>query len=136
MVTEFDYPVWIILAFGVYSLTAGMGEFRSPGIWASMIDDFEAHPSLRFLTGIFCLSLGTVLYLIEPWGRADWMLYAVKIIGAWMAIEGALFLAVGDWFTKFARGLIGASMRIWAALAMVIGIAMIIAAGLRILAGL
>ena len=132
MVTEFDYPAWIIAAFGIYSLAAGIGEFRSPGFWTSMVDDFEAHPSLRFLTGIFCLALGTVLYLIEPWGRADWMLYAVKIIGAWMFIEGALFLAVGDWFVKFARKLMGASTRLWAMIAIAFGIVAIVLAVMRI----
>ena len=135
MVTEFDYPAWIILAFGIYSLAAGIGELRSPGFWLSMIDDFEAHPSLRFLTGIFCLALGTAIYLVEPWGRADWMLYAVKIIGAWVLIEGALFLAVGDWFIKFARRLMGASTKLWAMLAIAFGIAAIIAAELRISGG-
>ena len=44
------------------------------------------------------------------------MLYAIKIIGAWMVIEGALFLAFGDLLLKFAKSLMGLASRLWASL--------------------
>ncbi len=132
MVTEFDYPAWIVLAFGIYALAAGIGELRSPGFWERMAGNLHQLPALRFLTGLVCIAIGTALYLIEPWGRADWMLHAVKIVGAWMVVEGALFLAVGDWFIAFAKRLMGAAPRLWAILSILIGIGLIVAAELRI----
>lgn len=134
MVTELDYPAWIILVFGIYSLAAGTVEFRQPGFWTSLIGDLDKIPALRFLTGVVCLGIGTPLYLIAPWGD-DWMLILVKVIGGWMVIEGALFLAIGDWFIRFARGLMGVSIKLWAIIAIAIGLAGIIAAGLRISGG-
>lgn len=135
MVTEFDYPAWIILVFGIYSLSAGIGEFRKAGFWASMIDDLEKIPALRFLTGVICIGIGTPLYLIAPWS-GDWMLVAVKVIGGWMVVEGALFLAIGDMFMNFARKLMGGASRLWASIAILAGLAVIAAAGIRISAGL
>lgn len=128
----FDYPAWIILVFGVYALAAGIGEIRAPGVWEKMVVDLERVTALRFLTGIICIGIGTPLYLIAPWGSTDWMVIAVKLIGGWMVIEGALFLAVGDWFVAFARRLMGAASRLWALLSVLIGLAAIVAAAVRI----
>ena len=33
MVTEIDYPAWIMLALGIYAAAAGIGEWRRPGLW-------------------------------------------------------------------------------------------------------
>ena len=86
MAGELDYPAWIMLAFGIYALGAGLGELFKPGFWLSMVADLEAHPALRFITGIICVAIGTALYLVGPWGSGDWMLSAIKIIGACMVI--------------------------------------------------
>ena len=132
MVSEFDYPAWVILAFGIYSFAAGVGELRSPGFWASMIDNIDKNPAVRFLAGIILIAIGAPLYLMGPWSDADWMLVVVKIIGAGMILEGALFLAFGDWFTRFARWLMGYASRLWVWIAILFGIAAIILAELRI----
>jgi uncharacterized protein YjeT (DUF2065 family) len=136
MVTEFDYPAWIVLVMGLYALGAGLGELFKPGMWMSMVDDIEAHPALQFLTGIVCMAIGTALYLIAPWddgsGRADWMLYAVKIIGAWMIIEGFIFLAFGSWLMRISKRMIGWNTKLWAILSALFGIAAWITAEFRI----
>ena len=64
------------------------------------------------------------------------MLVAVKVIGGWMVVEGALFLAIGDMFMNFARKLMGGASRLWASIAILAGLAAIAAAGIRISAGL
>ena len=132
MVTEFDYPAWVMIAIGVYALAAGIGEFRRPGFWAGMIDDLAGSNALRFLTGLILSALGLPLYLIEPWGSGDIVVAIIKIIGAWMVIEGALFLAFGDWMLKFAQRLMGSGARIWAIFSILIGLAAIVAAELRL----
>ena len=132
MVSEIDYPAWIILAVGVYAAAAGIGEWRKPGFWMGMLDEVAQSAALRFLTGIFCIALGTALYLVAPWDMSDWMLVVIKLIGAWMVIEGALFLAFGDFFMGFAKRVMGIANRFWAGLSILLGVAAIVAAELRI----
>ena len=132
MVSAIDYPAWIMLAFGIYALAAGIGEWRRPGFWLSMLDDVAQSPALRFLTGVFCIAVGTALYLTAPWDMGDWMQVAIKIIGAGMVIEGALFLAIGDLFLDFAKRLMGMVNRFWAGFTILLGIAVIVAAEVRI----
>ncbi len=123
-----DYPSWILLAIGLYSLAAGVGELRQPGFWASMLTNVEEMPALRFLTGMYCLSVGTALYLIAPWRVDDWVIVVIKVIGLIMMIEGVLFLAMGDWMVKFSRKLMGGPTRIWAGISIALGLAAIIIA--------
>ena len=132
MAADFDYPAWIILSFGIYSFAAGVGELRNPGFWESMINNIEESPAVRFLTGLVLIAIGTPLYLLGPWTGADWMLVVVKIIGAGMILEGALFLAFGDWFVKFSKWLMVRASRLWVWIAVLFGIAAIILAELRI----
>lgn len=132
MVTEIDYPAWIIMAVGIYSLAAGIGELRNPGFWASMIADLERISAIRFITGLFLIAIGTAMYLIGPWGSDDWMRIAVKFIGGWMVIEGAIFLAFGDFMIAFSKRMMAIVNRFWAYLAVLIGLAAIIVAELRI----
>ncbi len=96
-----------------------------------MIDNIIANPALRFLTGIICIAIGTAIYLVEPWGRADYMLYIVKIIGFWMVVEGALFIAIGDLFLHLSRKVLNYAPRLWALISILIGGAFIIAAELN-----
>ncbi len=123
---------WILFFFGLYSLSAGLGEFRQPGFWKSMIDDFADTPSLRFLTGIFCLVLGATVYLVNPWDPSDWMSIVVTVIGGWVVIEGVAFLVFGDRFVAMSAVMMGSANRIWAVLAVVAGLAMMAAALMRL----
>ena len=120
-----DIPAWIILFFGIYTLAASIGEWRKPGYWASMLDDFERLPGLRFATGLFVLSLGAAVYLASPWQPSDWLAVMVTLLGGMMALEGALILAAGDRFLSFSHWLIGRASRAWAAMSMLIGLAFI-----------
>src|SRR3546814_7007335 len=102
-----DIPAWIVLFIGLYSLAASIGEWRTPGFWAAMLGDFERLPGLRFVTGFFVLSLGAAVYTVNPWRPDDWLAVLVTVLGGIMALEGALILAMGDRFLRFARWLIG-----------------------------
>ncbi len=124
-------PAWILLFMGLYALAAGIGEFRQPGIWKRMVGDFDTSPALRFLTGFFCLVLGAAIYLVNPWDPSDWMAVLVTVLGGWIAIEGLLFLAVGDRFVAFSSALMTAGGRAWAILSILLGILGIVFALLR-----
>lgn len=126
-----NISAWIILFVGVYSLTASIGEWRTPGLWASMLKDFEGQPGLRFVTGFFVLSLGAAIYMVNPWRPDDWLSILVTILGGLMALEGAVILALGDRFLAFARWMIGKANRFWAAFSAILGLALIAVAAMR-----
>ena len=126
-----DIPAWIVLLMGVYSMAAAIGEMRSPGMWVSMVDNLVDNPGLRFISGIMLIAIGGAIYLVGPWNSGDWMLIVAKLLGAWMVIEGALFIAVGDAFMTFAKRLMGSAAKLWTVIALLAGIAMVIVAALR-----
>ena len=134
MADQSNISEWILLFFGLYSLAAGIGEFRQPGFWMSLFDDFSNTPSLRFLTGIICLVMGAAIYLTNPWDPGDWMSVVVTVIGGWIVIEGLAFLAFGDRFIRFAAAMMGSGQRVWAIIASVLGVAMIALPLMRLLA--
>lgn len=126
-----DISAWITLFFGLYSFAASIGEWRTPGMWASMLEDFEDQPGLRFLTGFFLLSLGAAVYMVNPWRPDDWLSILVTVLGGVMALEGAVILALGDRFLTFARWMIGKANRFWAAFSAILGLALIVIAATR-----
>ncbi len=126
-----DYSAFVILLTGIYAISASIGELRSPGMWASMIDNLADVTALRFITGIVLIVMGGVAYAVGSWDMSDWVPVIVKVLGAWMVIEGALFLAVGDLFIEFGRRMMGAATKLWVSLSLLMGIAFVIAAALR-----
>lgn len=127
-----DIPAWIILFMGLYSLAASIGEWRTPGVWAGMLADFERLPGLRFIAGFFVLSLGAAVYMVNPWRPDDWLSVVVTVLGGVMAAEGAVILAMGDRFLGFARWLIGRASPAWAAFSALLGAALIALAFIRL----
>ncbi|MBO6767479.1 MAG: hypothetical protein JJ901_04125 [Erythrobacter sp.] len=132
MADAIDIPAWIALFFGLYALSAAIGELRMPGGWAALLAHFERDIGLRFLSGIFCIALGAAIYLVSPWRPDDWLAVLVTVLGGWIAIEGALILAFGDSFLAIARRLMGAANKLWAWLSLLIGVVLIAAALIRL----
>ncbi|QZH73992.1 MAG: hypothetical protein JY451_09475 [Erythrobacter sp.] len=122
---------WIALFTGLYALGAAIGELRSPGSWAAMLDGFENNEALRFLTGIVVLSLGAVIYLVNPWQPQDWLSVLITVMGAGMAVEGLVILGFGKPFLHFASRLFGKVDTVWALLSLALGIVLVCVALLR-----
>ncbi|MXO58239.1 hypothetical protein GRI89_01600 [Altererythrobacter salegens] len=123
-----DIPAWIAFFMGLYSLVAAVGEFREPGTWAAMLEDFEHSAGLRFLTGLICIVLGASVYLVSPWRSEDWLSIVVNVIGGLCAAEGFLILAAGDRFLPVARKLLGRSTKGWAGFSALFGMAALLVA--------
>ncbi|WP_120077751.1 hypothetical protein [Aurantiacibacter odishensis] len=126
-----DIPAWIALFMGLYALGAAIGELRSPGSWAAMLDGFENNEALRFLTGIVVLALGAAIYLVNPYDPADWLSIVITVMGAGMVLEGMVILGFGRPFLHFASAMMGAVNRAWALLSAGLGIVLICVAMLR-----
>lgn len=127
-----DYPAWIVLFTGVYAISASVGELRQPGFWVSMVDDLANTSAVRFIVGIMLIAIGGALYLVGSWASDDWALILVKLLGAWMVIEGALFLAIGDVFLRFASAMMGAATRVWVLISLLLGLVMAAFAAARL----
>lgn len=135
-----DITAWTALFLGLYALAAGFGELRAPGGWSRMLGEFEANHALRFLTGVFCIFAGGVIFLANPWVAAehlggqsgDLLAILINIIGGLMAVEGMFILAAGDRIIAFARKLMGSVSKGWAGFSCLIGAALLLAAISRI----
>lgn len=131
MANAADIPAWIALFMGLYALGASIGELRSPGSWAAMLDGFENNEALRFLTGIVVLALGAAIYLVNPWNPDDWLSIVVTVMGGGMVLEGVVILGFGRPFLHFASLMLGAVNRTWALLSGVLGLVLVCVAMLR-----
>tara|TARA_R110000824_G_scaffold99123_1_gene236200 strand:- start:1008 stop:1412 length:405 start_codon:yes stop_codon:yes gene_type:complete len=127
-----DISGWITLFFGLYGLAAGVGEFRNPGFWAKMVREVRASSALQFLTGMVTLTIGAIIYLVNPFDPSDWLSILITVIGGWIIIEGMLILALGDWFMGFASRLMSAASRPWAVLSIIFGFAAVFAGLVRL----
>lgn len=116
-----DTPAWIALFLGLYSLAAGVGELRNPGMWLRMVEDFESSPATMFLAGIFCIALGASLYLVSPWQPGDWLSVAISVLGGFIVVEGMAFIAAGDRFVAYWKRVMGARMGLWAGISAAFG---------------
>lgn len=125
-------PAWIALFVGLYALSASIGEFLHPGGWGRMAREVTASHGLRFVIGIVLIALGAAVYLVTPWTPGDWLGITVAAFGGLMVLEGCAMLAFGHQLMKFAGRIIASAGRIWAALSGLIGLALIIAALLRL----
>ena len=126
---------WITFFIGLYAVAAGLGEFRRRGFWVRMVQEFRESHALQFLTGFVTLAIGATIYLVNPWNPSDLLSILITVLGAWIFIEGALILAVGDWFLTFVSKLMGSTNRIWAGLSIIIGLGAIFAALVRLQMG-
>ena len=121
-----DLPSWIILLLGIYSFAAGVGELRQPGLWSRMMWEVERSSALQFLTGVACIVIGGAIYLSNPWNPQDIGSILVTVLGAWILIEGVLFLAFGDVFLRFTGPLMRAVNKYWALASAGLGLGLII----------
>lgn len=115
---------WLLLFYGAYIFAAGLGEWRLPGLWLRMMGDINNSAALPFLTGLICILIGGfTLFLM---GGADGPIInkLLIIMGAWVVVEGLIFIAIPDYFGRFASWLMRMSSRFWAMLAMILGLAM------------
>lgn len=126
-----DISAWIALFMGLYALGAAVGELRSPGSWAAMLDGFENNEALRFLTGIVVLALGAAIYLVNPWNPADWLSVVIAVMGGGMVLEGVVILGFGRPFLHFASMMLGVVNRVWALFAAAMGLVLVCVAMLR-----
>lgn len=124
-------PAWTALFLGLFALFAGVGERRRPGHWQKLIDEIAGSPALQLVTGLVELFLGAVIYLANPWSSPDWLSSTLSVVGGLMCVEALAITAFSDvymavWLRRF-----GPLSRLWAAISIAIGLALIVAGALH-----
>jgi len=123
---------WFVIVLGLYSLGAAIGELRLPGSWAKMMQELSQSKGLQFIIGFVLLSLGFAILAAMPYDSSDWLSILVAIVGLGALLEGVLWLAMPDIFARFGVALMRGGGRMWAIIAALFGIGVIIAGAMRL----
>jgi len=118
-------PAWAALFMGLFALFAGLGELRKPGHWEKLLAEIAGSPALQMITGLVELALGAVIFVANPWASGDWLSSAMSVIGALMCVEALLILAFSDVYMAFWLRRFGPWSKLWVAISMVFGVALI-----------
>lgn len=115
-------------AYGLFVIAAGLCGLFAPDRWRLVIDDFRKSPALTYLSAVLVFGLGVALVMAHNlW--ADPLAVLVSMFG-WIAlVEGALLMAVPDAFLRLAGATVSTHgrTRTWAVLALVFGVALLVA---------
>ncbi|MEO1044011.1 MAG: hypothetical protein AAFX04_01070 [Pseudomonadota bacterium] len=131
MAASYNLTALLALAFGGYSLAAGIGLWRHPRWGLGMVDECERSAALRFLTGFVVFILGTAIVLAHPMG-SDWLSILITVIG-WIALaEGMIMLAFPGFIWPIAKMLFASSNTVYALVCIAIGLFFIIVALMRL----
>ena len=117
-----DISAWTSLLLGIFALAACVNEFRQPGFWRRIIQEIMASPATQFIVGIIELLVGAAVFLLNPWVPQDWLSCLMKIIGGLMILEALVMLALADIYLGFWDRHLGANMRAWTVVALLIGV--------------
>jgi uncharacterized protein YjeT (DUF2065 family) len=126
-----DPTAWTALLLGLYTLFAGIGALRNPGVWRTMIEEVSKSPTLQMMSGLLELVVGAMVYLANPWVPADLLSCAVKAIGGLMMLEALVVAGFCDIYANFWLRNLTHMHRGWAIFSALLGLALTIAAFTR-----
>lgn len=112
---------WLLVAFGLYSLAAGLGGLVRPDRWRAMIAQMEGNDALTFIVGITVFALGMAILLAHPCGGSikQWIVTAIAAV---MVVEGLVFLAAPGLLFAVSKPLLAGNVRPWALFAIFLGL--------------
>jgi len=126
-----DVTTWSATLLGVFSLFAGIGALRQPGIWQTMVREVEQSPALQLVCGALELLVGAFIYIANPWLPSDILACIVKGLGALMMAEALVVLGFSDIYLQFWLRNLGFMHRAWAFITFLGGLALTIAGLIR-----
>jgi len=117
----------IALVFGVLISALGVFGVVSPSKLLRL-EEYSRKPPLRYIASVIRLLMGATLYLAAPASRAAGVLHA---LGIFIFVAGVVTLIFGperfrklvDWWSAHSPAL----ARVWAALALVLGVFLVYA---------
>ncbi len=126
-----DMTAWTSLFLGLYTLMAGIGALRRPGLWRQVIEENNQSPALQQTAAIVEMLAGIAVYLANPWVPADVLSCVVKTIGGLMILEALMLAGFSDIYSNFFMRNLNHMHRGWASFAILQGLALSVAATLR-----
>jgi uncharacterized protein YjeT (DUF2065 family) len=127
----FDPTAWSALMLGLLALFAGIGAWRQPGLWTTMVKEISGSPALQLVSAMVELVVGALIYLINPWVPADLLACVMKAIGGFLILEALMVAGFCDLYLHFWLKNLGHLDRRWAAVTMIYGLVLIVPAALR-----
>jgi len=127
-----DATTWSALFLGLFLVAAALGALRKPGVWKTMVEEIERSPALQLLSGLLELALGIAIYLANPWIPSDLLTCVMKTVGAVMVFEALAVIAFSDIYFHFWLRNLAHMMRGWVIVTLVLGLALTVAALLRV----
>ena len=122
MPQELDLVAWSATLLGLFAVAVAIGALRSPGKWATMVEEIEKSPALQLLSGFIELFVGAAIYLISPWDQADILSIVMKILGGLMMAEALTVMAISDLYFQTWLKNLAAMRRGWPMVTLVIGV--------------
>ena len=127
-----DFTKWSALMLGLLMLFAAIGALRKPGIWQAMISEIEKSPALQLISGLAELTIGTMIYLANPWMPQDLLACVMKGVAGLMMLEALMVLGFSDLYFHFWLKNLSFMHRGWSIVTFIAGIALTAAAMLRL----
>ncbi len=125
-------PAWIAVFMGLYAMAAGLGEWRTPGRWARMVEEIERSAATAFLAGLLCIVVGAAIFIVTEQSGGDLLAFALHIIGGLTAAEGLILLAAPDRLLGFAARLLAKGGKGWAGVSVLIGVGLFLLGAVRL----
>jgi hypothetical protein len=126
-----DATGWSALLLGLFILFAAVGALRKPGIWQTMVGEFEKSPALQLTASLIELLTGTAVYLLNPWNPADFSTCVMKGLGGLMILEALVVVGFSDAYFHFWLRNLSFSHRGWPTVTLIAGLALAVMGGLR-----
>lgn len=129
MTHPIDASAWSATLLGLYVLFVGIGALRSPNAWNILLKEIGESPALQILCGLLELTLGALVYIVNPWAAGDVLSCVLKALGGLMMIEALVITAFSDFYThlilrtlRHAFGALTLAMIVFGAVLLVAGL--------------
>lgn len=126
-----DETGWTALLLGLFVLFAAVGALRRPGIWQTLIAEFEKSPALQLTASLIELLTGGVIYLLNPWVPSDLLTCVMKVLGGLMIVEALVVVGFSDVYFHFWLRNLAHMQRVWPVVSFLCGFALAAAGALR-----
>jgi uncharacterized protein YjeT (DUF2065 family) len=115
----------LAIAIGLYWIAAGIGLLTAPDRMRAMVDDLVRVPGLTYGLGLGVFAIGTAI-LIPHHVLYDPLSVIVTVLAALFALEGLALIAAPQLLVRIARPFLNGA-RLWAIVALVLGLLMLLA---------
>lgn len=131
MADGFDPVAWSSVLLGLFTLFAGIGALRQPGLWKTAVDEITNSPAIQLVCSLLELMVGAVVYLSSPWDAADIQSCIMKAMGGVMMAEALMVVGFCDIYAQFWLRNLAHLQRGWAMFSVLLGIALTLAGAFR-----